>query len=159
MNLNPQQARSLVAICLHAVFADGHQGVAERDHVRKVAESLGREAEIDFIALYQDWVPFLWNVAFTVISHGIGTIWLPSSSEIPAMNNKIVFFLWLVAAAGQRHTAQDHVGQLDDDKVEGDAFVFAGEGDGGVTGQRLRLGQMLQQLRRCRVAHPRQRDF
>lgn len=67
--------------------------------------------------------------------------------------------LWLVAAAGQRHTAQDHVGQLDDDKVEGDAFVFAGEGDGGVTGQSLRLGQMLQQLRRCRVAHPRQRDF
>jgi signal transduction histidine kinase len=31
---------------------------------------------IGFIALYQDWVPFLWNVAFTVISHGIGTIWL-----------------------------------------------------------------------------------
>lgn len=54
MNLNPQQARSLVAICLHAAFADGHQGAVERDHVRKVAESLGREAEIDFIALYQD---------------------------------------------------------------------------------------------------------
>lgn len=31
---------------------------------------------IGFIALYQDWVPFLWNVAFTVLSHGIGTIWL-----------------------------------------------------------------------------------
>ena len=31
---------------------------------------------IGFIALYQDWVPFLWNVAFTTISHGIGTIWL-----------------------------------------------------------------------------------
>ena len=31
---------------------------------------------IGFIALYQDWVPFLWNVAFTVISHGIGTVWL-----------------------------------------------------------------------------------
>ena len=54
MNLNPQQARSLVAICLHAAFADGHQGAEEREHVRKVAESLGREAEIDFIALYQD---------------------------------------------------------------------------------------------------------
>ncbi len=54
MSLNPQQARSLVAICLHAAFADGHQGAEERDHVRKVAESLGREAEIDFIALYQD---------------------------------------------------------------------------------------------------------
>jgi signal transduction histidine kinase len=31
---------------------------------------------IGFIALYQDWVPFLWNVAFTTLSHGIGTIWL-----------------------------------------------------------------------------------
>ena len=31
---------------------------------------------IGFIALYQDWVPFLWNVAFTTISHGAGTIWL-----------------------------------------------------------------------------------
>jgi signal transduction histidine kinase len=31
---------------------------------------------IGFIALYQDWVPFLWNVTFTVASHGIGTIWL-----------------------------------------------------------------------------------
>jgi signal transduction histidine kinase len=31
---------------------------------------------IGFIALYQDWVPFLWNTAFTFISHGIGTIWL-----------------------------------------------------------------------------------
>ncbi|TQM15210.1 ATP-binding protein [Pseudonocardia kunmingensis] len=31
---------------------------------------------IGFIALYQDWVPFLWNVGFTVVSHGIGTLWL-----------------------------------------------------------------------------------
>ncbi len=31
---------------------------------------------IGFIALYQDWVPFLWNVTFTFVSHGIGTIWL-----------------------------------------------------------------------------------
>ncbi|MDT7579955.1 MAG: hypothetical protein QOK35_1219, partial [Pseudonocardiales bacterium] len=30
---------------------------------------------IGFIALYQDWVPFLWNVTFTVLSHGVGTIW------------------------------------------------------------------------------------
>nr|WP_325714758.1 ATP-binding protein [Pseudonocardia sp.] len=30
---------------------------------------------IGFIALYQDWVPFLWNVAFTVLSHGIGSAW------------------------------------------------------------------------------------
>jgi signal transduction histidine kinase len=31
---------------------------------------------IGFIALYQDWVPFLWNVAFTVVSHGLGTLWI-----------------------------------------------------------------------------------
>ena len=30
---------------------------------------------IGFIALYQDWVPFLWNVGFTVLSHGIGSVW------------------------------------------------------------------------------------
>lgn len=28
---------------------------------------------IGFIALYQDWVPFLWNVAFVVLSHGLGS--------------------------------------------------------------------------------------
>ncbi|MGH3981708.1 MAG: ATP-binding protein [Pseudonocardiaceae bacterium] len=30
---------------------------------------------IGIIALYQDWVPFLWNIVFTVLSHGIGTAW------------------------------------------------------------------------------------
>ncbi|MGH9210535.1 MAG: sensor histidine kinase [Acidimicrobiales bacterium] len=28
---------------------------------------------IGLIALYQDWVPFLWNVGFTVLSHGAGS--------------------------------------------------------------------------------------
>jgi signal transduction histidine kinase len=28
---------------------------------------------IGLIALYQDWVPFVWNVAFTVLSHGLGS--------------------------------------------------------------------------------------
>jgi histidine kinase/DNA gyrase B/HSP90-like ATPase len=28
---------------------------------------------IGFIALYQDWVPFLWYVVFTVLSHGLGS--------------------------------------------------------------------------------------
>jgi signal transduction histidine kinase len=31
---------------------------------------------IGFIALYQDWVPFLLNVVFTVITHGVGSMWL-----------------------------------------------------------------------------------
>ena len=32
---------------------------------------------IGFIALYQDWVPFLVNVLFTVLSHGIGSSFVP----------------------------------------------------------------------------------
>jgi signal transduction histidine kinase len=28
---------------------------------------------IGFIALYQDWVPFLWEIVFTVLSHGLGS--------------------------------------------------------------------------------------
>ncbi|WP_344015274.1 ATP-binding protein [Pseudonocardia xinjiangensis] len=30
---------------------------------------------IGFIALYQDWAPFLFNIVFTVVSHGIGSGW------------------------------------------------------------------------------------
>jgi signal transduction histidine kinase len=30
---------------------------------------------IGFIALYQDWVPFLWDIVFTVLSHGLGSLW------------------------------------------------------------------------------------
>ncbi|MGH4011086.1 MAG: hypothetical protein ACRDTH_23490 [Pseudonocardiaceae bacterium] len=30
---------------------------------------------IGIIALHQDWVPFLWNIVCTVLSHGIGTAW------------------------------------------------------------------------------------
>ena len=33
---------------------------------------------IGFIALYQDWVPFLWNTLFTVVSHGLGSVWTTS---------------------------------------------------------------------------------
>ncbi|HEY3141199.1 MAG TPA: ATP-binding protein [Acidimicrobiales bacterium] len=34
---------------------------------------------IGLIALYQDWVPFLWNVVFTVLSHGLGSSIAPDS--------------------------------------------------------------------------------
>lgn len=30
---------------------------------------------IGLIALYQDWVPFMWNIVFTVFSHGLGSWW------------------------------------------------------------------------------------
>ncbi|WP_114648888.1 YcjF family protein [Pseudothauera hydrothermalis] len=52
--MNPEQTRALLTIALMAAFADGHQDAREREHVRRVAESLSREAEVDFIALYQD---------------------------------------------------------------------------------------------------------
>ena len=34
---------------------------------------------IGLIALYQDWVPFLWNALFTFFSHGVGSLLLPSA--------------------------------------------------------------------------------
>lgn len=52
--MNPEQTRALLTIALMAAFADGHQDAREREHVRRVAESLSREAEVDFIAIYQD---------------------------------------------------------------------------------------------------------
>ncbi|AVZ80548.1 GTPase [Zoogloeaceae bacteirum Par-f-2] len=52
--MNPEQTRALLTIALMAAFADGHQDAREREHVRRVAESLSREAEADFISLYQD---------------------------------------------------------------------------------------------------------
>jgi signal transduction histidine kinase len=44
---------------------------------------------IGFIALYQDWVPFIWMVGFTVLSHGLGSAW----------RNDLIFGL----SAGQRN--------------------------------------------------------
>jgi signal transduction histidine kinase len=34
---------------------------------------------IGLIALYQDWVPFVWNALFTVFSHGVGSLLLPEA--------------------------------------------------------------------------------
>lgn len=52
--MNPQHARAIVTISLMAAFADGRKDSAEREHVRRVAESLGDAADIDFMTLYQD---------------------------------------------------------------------------------------------------------
>ena len=52
--MNPQHARAIVTICLMAAFADGRKDSAEREHVRRVAESLGDAADLDFMKLYQD---------------------------------------------------------------------------------------------------------
>jgi signal transduction histidine kinase len=48
---------------------------------------------IGFIALYQDWVPFLFNVLFTVASHGVGSAWQQTLifNHVPAQTNP---WLW-----------------------------------------------------------------
>ncbi|MGQ0774280.1 MAG: sensor histidine kinase [Pseudonocardiales bacterium] len=50
---------------------------------------------IGFIALYQDWVPFLWNIVFMVFSHGIGTAWQADLifNHLPAQTNPWVWSL------------------------------------------------------------------
>tara|TARA_R110002049_G_scaffold105989_1_gene253055 strand:+ start:794 stop:1756 length:963 start_codon:yes stop_codon:yes gene_type:complete len=52
--MNPQQARAIITICLMAAFADGRKDSTEREHVRRVAESLGDDGDLDFMKLYQD---------------------------------------------------------------------------------------------------------
>jgi uncharacterized protein (DUF697 family)/tellurite resistance protein len=52
--MNPDQTRALLTIALMATFADGHQDAREREHVRRIAESLSSAAGADFITLYQD---------------------------------------------------------------------------------------------------------
>jgi signal transduction histidine kinase len=50
---------------------------------------------IGLIALYQDWVPFIWNVVFTVLSHGLGSVMDSTSmyNHYAAQNNP---WLWAV---------------------------------------------------------------
>jgi len=50
---------------------------------------------IGFIALYQDWVPFITNVLFTVASHGVGSVWQQTLifNHAPAQSNP---WLWSV---------------------------------------------------------------
>jgi hypothetical protein len=44
---------------------------------------------VGFIALYQDWVPFGWDIAFTVLSHGLGSWFRPNMmfDHMAAMKN------------------------------------------------------------------------
>ncbi|MFN2495906.1 MAG: ATP-binding protein [Pseudonocardiaceae bacterium] len=48
---------------------------------------------IGLIALYQDWVLFLWNIVFTVLSHGLGSAWQSGIifNHLPAQTNP---WLW-----------------------------------------------------------------
>jgi uncharacterized protein (DUF697 family)/tellurite resistance protein len=52
--MNPEQTRAIVSLCLLAAFADKHKDDREREHIRRVAESLSADSGIDLMKLYQD---------------------------------------------------------------------------------------------------------
>ncbi len=53
--MSPQEQQSILTIALMAGFADGHKADAEREALRRMAESLGREdAGLGLARLYQD---------------------------------------------------------------------------------------------------------
>lgn len=53
--MNPDQQKSLLAIALHAAFADGTKHDRERGEIRRIAESLGTGTGVPELAhLYQD---------------------------------------------------------------------------------------------------------
>jgi uncharacterized protein (DUF697 family)/tellurite resistance protein len=54
--MNPEQQKSILAIALYAAFADGAKHDREREEIRRIAESLGGDAEgaADLSRLYQD---------------------------------------------------------------------------------------------------------
>ncbi|MDO8932734.1 MAG: DUF533 domain-containing protein [Rhodocyclaceae bacterium] len=53
--MNPEQQRTILAIALHAAFADGAKHDREREEIRRIAESLGGDAGApDLARIYQD---------------------------------------------------------------------------------------------------------
>lgn len=52
--MTPEQTRAIVSLCLLAAFADRHKDDREREHIRRVAESLSADSGLDLMKLYQD---------------------------------------------------------------------------------------------------------
>lgn len=50
----PEQTRAILAICLMAAFADQHKDDREREHIRRITESLATHSGIDLMKIYQD---------------------------------------------------------------------------------------------------------
>ncbi|ENO90033.1 YcjF family protein [Thauera linaloolentis] len=52
--MQAEQTRAIVAICLMVAFADQHKDEREREHIRKITESLSADSGIDLMKIYQD---------------------------------------------------------------------------------------------------------
>jgi tellurite resistance protein len=52
--MTDQERQALLTLAIMAAFADDRNDAAERDEVKRVADSLSRESDINVAALYQD---------------------------------------------------------------------------------------------------------
>jgi uncharacterized protein (DUF697 family)/tellurite resistance protein len=52
--MHPEQIRAILAISLMAAFADRHKDDREREHIRRITESLAADSGIDLMTVYQD---------------------------------------------------------------------------------------------------------
>lgn len=52
--MTEQEQRAILTICLMSAFADGAKDERERDQIRRVAESLSHDSDIDLTAIYQE---------------------------------------------------------------------------------------------------------
>lgn len=73
--MNAEETRAVLAIALMAAYADGRKADAERDEVRRVAESLGADAgQLNLPALYQDVLLKRIDVARAAAALGSGEV-------------------------------------------------------------------------------------
>jgi uncharacterized protein (DUF697 family)/tellurite resistance protein len=52
--MTDSEQTAVITLCLHAAFADGAKDDREREQVRRIAEGLSRDMQVDLMGLYQD---------------------------------------------------------------------------------------------------------
>ncbi len=52
--MQPEQIRAILAISLMAAFADQHKDDREREHIRRITESLAADSGVELMSVYQD---------------------------------------------------------------------------------------------------------
>lgn len=52
--MNEHEQKAILTICLMAAFADGTKDDREREQIRRIAEGLGEETQVNIASLYQD---------------------------------------------------------------------------------------------------------
>ncbi|WP_232756687.1 YcjF family protein [Thauera phenolivorans] len=52
--MQPEQIRAILAISLMAAFADQHKDDREREHIRRITESIAADSGVELMSVYQD---------------------------------------------------------------------------------------------------------